>query len=130
MKNEDPVQDSERTAPWEQVASAVRDGWHAAGGGRSQDCPGCPVCRVADATTVPPQTREHLGAALGHAVSAGRELLAALGAAGQATRGGPGAEPGRPDGPAPPTRKTDAEAADGGVPERVRIHVDHQEDTE
>ncbi|MGJ7441398.1 hypothetical protein [Aquipuribacter sp. MA13-6] len=61
------------------VLDAVRDGWHALGGGDAAACPGCPVCRLSEsAGRMDPETAAHLQQAVGHVVSAGRELLAAL----------------------------------------------------
>ncbi len=74
------------------VLDAVRDGWHSLGGGDAAACPGCPVCRLSEsAGRMDPETAAHLQQAVGHVVSAGRELLAALG---QTARSGP-----RPDAP-------------------------------
>ena len=83
------------------------------------------MCGVTDGSAIPPASREHLGAAVGHAASAGRELLAALQAASarpQPAAGGPdaGHEAAGPDRPAP---------TGGAGPQRVRIPVDEQEDT-
>lgn len=62
------------------VLDAVRDGWHSLGGGDAAACPGCPVCRLSEsAGRMDPETAAHLQQAVGHVVSAGRELLAALG---------------------------------------------------
>lgn len=115
---------------WDSVLRAVREGWHGAGGGRAEDCPGCPVCRVPAASeVVGHEVREHLSAAVGHAVLAGRELLAALGAEPRNDDPGTaGADPGAPGAPASDPRVTGPD----GEPvreqtrdERVRIHVEH-----
>lgn len=107
---------------------ALRDGWHSLGGGDAAACPGCPVCRLSEsAGRMDPETAAHLQQALGHVVSAGRELLAALA---RPARSGPADGP-RPDvapgstggsAGAPTDRPTDPPTAPVRV--RTRIPVD------
>ena len=68
----------DRTA---RVMGAVRQGWHSLGGGSAAACPGCPVCSLSEQVgRLDPAATEHLQAAAGHLLAAGRELLAVLGA--------------------------------------------------
>lgn len=85
-----------------------------------------PVCRMpAVSEVVGPEVREHLAAAVGHAVLAGRELLAALGAEPRT------ADPGTAGAPGPPASDPRVTGPDGECvreqdrDERVRIHVEH-----
>ncbi|WP_380168594.1 hypothetical protein [Jannaschia sp. R86511] len=103
------------------VLDSLRDGWHALGGGDAAECPGCPVCRLSEsAGRLDPATAEHLQQAVGHVVSAGRELLAALAPGG----GAPGPTPGdaapeasSPEASSPPgTASADRGVADTGPP--------------
>lgn len=116
-------------APVPGVLGALRDGWHSLGGGDAASCPGCPVCRLGEsAGRLDPATTEHLQQAAGHLLSAGRELLAALQAAGPTsdqtsdqtsaptedrTSDGTAAGPSYPTAPGAP------------APRRTRIPVDH-----
>lgn len=120
---------SDPAPSWHSLLSGVRDGWHAAGGGCATDCPGCPVCRLTEGGTVPARSREHLAAALGHAASAGQELLAALQAASAPPQPRPGPSGAEQDATGPePAAGTAATAGTAGA-QRVRIPVDEQEDT-
>jgi|GEM_PF-4710733 len=95
------------------VLDALRDGWHSLGGGDAARCPGCPVCRLSEsAGRMDPATAEHLQRAVGHVVSAGRELLAALAPASRPVDDAPG--PAGDPVPDPPT---------AAGPPRTRIHV-------
>lgn len=101
------------------MMGALRDGWHGLGGGDAERCPGCPVCRLSEsAGRLDPATGEHLQAAVGHLVSAGRELLAALSGA-EASVEEPNAGPPRH---APGPTSSVPTSSDPG-PARTRIPV-------
>ena len=95
------------------VMGAVRQGWHSLGGGDAAACPGCPVCSLSEQVgRLDPAATEHLQAAAGHLMAAGRELLAVLGTGAPsradaptdaATDAAPGAQPPHPDHTSGPT---------------------------
>lgn len=120
-------EDDERGTPGPPGAlGAFSEGWHALGGGDAARCPGCPVCRLSSsAGRLDPAAAEHLQQAVGHVVSAGRELLAALGAASR-----PVAPPDHPGdaGTGEPTDHGDPgpSADPPPAPPRTRIRVDPQ----
>jgi hypothetical protein len=101
---------------------ALRQGWHGLAGGDAGSCPGCPVCALTEqAGRLDPAAAEHLQAAAGHLVAAGRELLAVLGEPGRSQPG-----PDAPADPSPgrPVPEPAGEPPSGGAGHRSSDPVD------